>query len=380
MRDIPSTPELQKFSSGGKYPNYLVRSWASSLGSVTQGHKALKSNYRSKWLERLNRVELLQNVEVQQTLRNTMRILKVTDNILQDSDSAYEFAEKRRVEKCHETVCKIRERELNKRATKHLKKSKDDPDPNTTATEKHSKVKKIKHDKTSNGHMTQLPESDKAHTSSFNFDHSSNSHSLEQSDDSNGMNDYSFDNASIDELFSGLFSSRSKLSSVEASNKRVSLPAIFEGGHDQDKNDSSAEFPGKKIPGHLPSLPSLDAQSKFSIIKRVQEIRQERRADNKREKLLSLSSQVKRKYSKARKESLQNMNSRKIEIFADNSKILSNEQKTIVESSPVTLPLLDSKSFAEIDCNDYLNLKNRLDGLSPEKAVLDHKTYWPASS
>ena len=379
MRDIPSTPELQKFSSGGKYPNYLVRSWASSLGSVTQGHKALKSNYRSKWLERLNHVELLQNVEVQQTLRNTMRILKVTDNILQDSDSAYEFAEKRRVEKCHETVCKIRERELKKRATKPLKKCKDDPE-NTTSTEKHSKVKKIKHDKTSNGNMTQLPESDKAHTSSFNFDHSSNSHSFEQNDGSNAMNDYSFDNASIDGLFSGLFSSDRKLSSVEASKKRVSLPAILEGGQDQDKNDSSAQFPGKKIPGHLPSLPSLDAQSKFSIIKRVQEIRQERRADNKREKLSSLSSQVKRKYSKARKESLQNMNSRKIEIFADNSKILSNEQKTIVESSPVTLPLLDSKSFAEIDCNDYLNLKNRLDGLSPEKAVLDHKTYWPASS
>ena len=379
MRDTPSTPELKKFSSGGKYPNYLVRSWASSIGSVTQGHKALKSNYRSKWLESLNRVELLQNVEVQQTLRNTMRILKVTDNILQDSDSAYEFAEKRRVKKCHETVCKIRERELKKRATKPLKKCKDDPE-NTTATEKHSKVKKIKHDKTSNGNMTQLPESDKAHTSSFNFDHSSNSHSFEQNDDSNGMNDYSFDNASIDGLFSGLFSSDRRLSSVEASKKRVSLPAILEGGQDQDKNDSSAQFPGKKIPGHLPSLPSLDAQSKFSIIKRVQEIRQERRADNKREKLSSLSSQVKRKYSKARKESLQNMNSRKIEIFADNSKILSNEQKTIVESSPVTLPLLDSKSFAEIDCNDYLILKNRLDELSPEKAVLDHKTYWPAST
>ena len=379
MRDTPSTPELKKFSSGGKYPNYLVRSWASSIGSVTQGHKALKSNYRSKWLESLNRVELLQNVEVQQTLRNTMRILKVTDNILQDSDSAYEFAEKRRVEKCHETVCKIRERELKKRATKPLKKCKDDPE-NTTATEKHSKVKKIKHDKTSNGNMTQLPESDKAHTSSFNFDHSSNSHSFEQNDGSNAMNDYSFDNASIDGLFSGIFSSDRKLSSVEASKKRVSLPAILEGGQDQDKNDSSTQFPGKKIPGHLPSLPSLDAQSKFSIIKRVQEIRQERRADNKREKLSSLSSQVKRKYSKARKESLQNMNSRKIEIFADNSKILSNEQKTIVESSPVTLPLLDSKSFAEIDCNDYLNLKNRLDGLSPEKAVLDHKTYWPAST
>ena len=379
MRDTPSTPELQKFSSGGKYPNYLVRSWASSLGSVTQGHKALKSNYRSKWLERLNHVELLQNVEVQQTLRNTMRILKVTDNILQDSDSAYEFAEKIRVEKCHETVCKIRERELKKRATKPLKKCKDDPE-NTTSTEKHSKVKKIKHDKTSNGNMTQLPQSDKAHTSSFNFDHNSNSHSFEQNDGSNAMNDYSFDNASIDGLFSGLFSSDRKLSSVEASKKRVSLPAIHEGGQDQDQNNSSAQFPGKKIPGHLPSLPSLDAQSKFSIIKRVQEIRQERRADNKREKLSSLSSQVKRKYSKARKESLQNMNSRKIEIFADNSKILSNEQKTIVESSPVTLPLLDSKSFAEIDCNDYLNLKNRLDGLSPEKAVLDHKTYWPASS
>ena len=324
-------------------------------------------------------MELLQNVEVQQTLRNTMRILKVTDNILQDSDSAYEFAEKRRVQRCHDTVCKIREKELHKRATKPLKKCKDDPE-NMTSTEKHIKVKKIKHDKTSDGNMTQLPESDKAHTSSFNFDHRSNSHSFEQNADSNGMNDYSFDNARTDGLFSGLFSSGSKLSSVEASKKRVSLPAILEGGHDQDKNDSSAEFPGKKIPGHLPSLPSLDAQSKFSIIKRVQEIRQERCGDNKREKLSSLSSQVKRKYSKARKESLQNMNSRKIEIFADNSKILSNEQKTIVESSPVTLPLLDSKSFAEIDCNDYLNLNNRLDGLSPEKAVLDHKTYWPASS
>ena len=379
MRDIPSTPELQKFSSGGKYPNYLVRSWASSLGSVTQGHKELKSNYRSKWLERLNHVELLQNVEVQQTLRNTMRILKVTDNILQDSDSAYEFAEKRRVQRCHETVCKIRERELNKRAMKPLKKCKDNPE-NTTSTEKHTKVKKMKHDKRSDGKKTQLPESDKAHTSSFNFDHSSNSYSFEQNADSSGMNDNSFDNASIDGLFSGLFSSSSKLSSVETSKKRVFLPAILEGRRDQDKNDSSAEFPGKKIPGHLPSLPSLDAQSKFSIIKRVQEIRQERRADNKREKRSSLSSQVKRKYSKARKESLQKMNSRKIEIFADNSKILSNEQKTIVESSPVTLPLLDSKSFSEIDCNDYLNLKNRLDGLSPEKGVLDHKTYSPASS
>lgn len=283
MRDnFPSTPELQKFTRGGKYPDYLVRSWASSLGSVTQGHKELKSNYRSKWLERRNRMELLQNVEVQQTLRNMMRILKVTDNILQDSDSAYEFAEKRRVERCHETVCKIRERELNKRAMKPLKKCKDDPE-NRTSTEKLTKVKKIKQDKTSDGKMTQLPvrESDKAHTSSFNFDHSNNSYSFEKNADSNGMNDYGFDNASIDGLFSGLFSSGSKLSSVEASKKRVSLPAILEGGHDQDKNDSSAEFPGKNKPGHLPSLPSLDAQSKFSIIKRVQEIRQERCADNK---------------------------------------------------------------------------------------------------
>ena len=77
---------------------------------------------------------------------------------------------------------------------------------------------------------------------------------------------------------------------------------------------------------------------------------------------------------------MQNINSHKTEIFADNSKILSDEQKTVVENSPVTLPLLDSKSFAEIDCNDYLNLKNQLDELSPEKAVLDHKPYWPASS
>ena len=50
----------------------------------------------------------MQNVEVQQTLRNVMSILKAGDESMQDSDSAYEFAEKRRIEKCHETVCKIR--------------------------------------------------------------------------------------------------------------------------------------------------------------------------------------------------------------------------------------------------------------------------------
>jgi len=115
MRDSQQNSGLHQHINGGKDPNYLVRSWASRLGTVTQGHKLPKSGYRSKWLQRLNHVELMQNVEVQQTLRNVMSILRTGDELMQDAGSVYEFAERRRIKKCHETVCKIRaEGELNK--------------------------------------------------------------------------------------------------------------------------------------------------------------------------------------------------------------------------------------------------------------------------
>lgn len=113
----------QSTHNGGRDANYLVRSWAFSFGAVTQGHKTPKSGYRSTWLQRLNHMELMQNIEVQQSLRNMMNFLKAGDDIMQDSDSAYEFAERKRAEKCHEAVRKIRKHKLLRQLGKGTLKS-----------------------------------------------------------------------------------------------------------------------------------------------------------------------------------------------------------------------------------------------------------------
>ena len=355
MKDIQSKPEIYKLTNGGKDPNYLVRSWASSLGTVTQGHKAPKSDYRSKWLQRLNRVELMQNVEVQQTLRNMMSTLKASEELLKSSDSAYEFVEKRRIEKCHETVCKIRESESSKRSTRLVTLQSKDELKSKSSTER-GKVKQSKQEQTLYLNKSNLPAEYNytPKTTYFNSDDNYDTFSLHNTV-LNGINDNSM-----------------SMSDSQAERK-ISLPPIPE----RDREKYTA-VPRRRC-GHQTSLPSLDANSKFSIIKRAREIRNEHHADNKNQNLLSVSSKVTRRFPKARKESLQNY--RMSEIFTDNRKILSDQQAAVVENTgPVKLPLLDSKSFSEIDCNDYLNLENRLDGLSPEKAVLDHKLHWPTSS
>ena len=124
------------------------------------------------------------------------------------------------------------------------------------------------------------------------------------------------------------------------------------------------------------SLPTLDTESKFCIIKRAKELRNERDLKIRNQSLTTMSSEIHRKYSKARKISLKNYQDQKIEIFGNNRKLLNVESKVDVEEKLTTLPLLDSKSFSEIDCNDYLDLTNRIDSLSPTPAVLDHKLYW----
>ena len=343
--------ELQNFTyDGGKDPNYLVRSKVSSLGNVTQGHKTPKSDYRSTWLQRLNHVELLQNVQVQQTLRNIMSVLKVEGEIIKDSDSAYEFAERRRVEKCHEAVCKIREREEKKRLMKLSTWGKDGN----------------KRDKTLQRSEQSLPVYKKG--KKLNFDSDEICHvqrSQEERLIENRVNDFDFDYNNNNSIENELYHVQTK--------RKISLPPIPEAR--QEKYNSIDRKPRTH---HRSSLPALDAASKFNIIRRAKEIRNQRNADITNQSLSSMTSKLQRKFSKARKESTKN--NHRIEIFADNREILGDElPKNITEKATVTLPLLDSKSFSEIDCNDYLNVKNRLDGLSPVKAVLDHKLHWPAA-
>ena len=359
MRDTETTSRLWEFTNGGKDPNYLVRSWASSLGTVTQGHKAPKSDYRSKWLQKLNHVELMQNVEVQQILRKMMSILKAEDEILQDSNSAHEFAERRRIEKCHEAVCKIRESELMQ-STQFRGDLKSKPSYERGIAKGSDQTK----EKTVRGNKARPPGYNTAKNVHLNSDDSYQTYSHKERIQ-NGVNDYKF-------YYNNNNNNKLPVSEPDTQVERKgSVPPIPEATQEK------FIFQSRKVRGQRSLLPTLDAASKFSIIKRAKEIRNERNAEIKNPNLSSMSShvQVQRKFPKVRKESIKN--SRKIEIFADNRKILSDEPKVTTENAPVTLPLLDSKSFIEIDCNDYLNIKNRLDGLSPVRAVLDHKLHWP---
>ena len=151
--------------------------------------------------------------------------------------------------------------------------------------------------------------------------------------------------------------------------KKVLLPPIPEVSPEnslQKKGKDSCHY----------SLPTLDTKSKFCTIKRAKELRNERDLKIRNQSLTTMSSEIHGKYSKARKISLKNYQDQKIDIFGDNRKLLNVESKVDVEDKLTTLPLLDSKSLSEIDCNDYLDLTNRIDSLSPTPAVLDHKLYW----
>lgn len=354
MRDSQPKSEFNKYINGGKNPNYLVRSWASSLGTVTQGHKVPKSDYRSKWLQRLNRVELMQNVEVQQTLRNVMSILKDGDELIQDSDSAYEFAERRRIEKCHEAVCKIRaDNELRKR----LSKPEAEGTNSGTKLSHKQRTVKIKNQKLN------LPISSVKELDSTKVNKKFTKISVDYDSDKSYENLSGESTQNSNKLFTNQGENQDE--------RKVLLPPIPEA------SPENALHKRRKEHRHF-SLPTLDAESKFCIIKRAKELRHERDAKIRNQSLTTMSSEINRKYSKTRKISLKNY--RKIEIFGDNRKLLDGESKVVAENRPTALPLLDSKSFSEIDCNDFLNVKNRLDGLSPTPAVLDHKLHWPTKA
>ena len=356
MRDGQQNSGLHHQINGGKDSNYLVRSWASSLGTVTQGHKVPKSDYRSKWLHRLNRVELMQNVEVQQTLRNVMSILRERDELLQDADSVYEFAERRRIQKCHETVCKIRaESELNKKLS-NLPTKYDDGLEIKPSHERGNDRKINKHKKKLP--VTSLEDKAKANRKSTN--NTTITHSVNLDDIHKTFTQQAKEDTNNNEKLS--------INQAETPGERKAfLPPIPE----------KLTFNKEKNKHNDHCLPNLDTESTFSILKRAQELRIERGVAQVNTQNLSLmSSKLQRKYLEARKIS------QKIDIFGDNRKTLAAEESKTDrnETKRATLPFLDSKSFSEIDCNDFLNLENRLDSLSPTQAVLDHKLYWPTKT
>ena len=286
----------------------------------------------------------MQNVEVQQTLRNMMSILRAGDKLMQDVDSAYEFAEGRRIQKCHETVYKIRA-ERKYLSTKDQDGSEiRTPHQGRNNRENYKQKKKLP--------ATSVEDNAKINRKSTN--NKTNTHC-------DNLND-------IYKIFTQEV--------AENTNNNNNEPSMNPAETNKNNKNSMNQAPENHGEHNDHSLPTLDTKSKFSIIKRAQELRNERGVAQVKSQNLSLMfSQLQRKYSKERKLS------RKIDIFGDNRKILTEEPKTDKnETMPTTLPLLDSKSFSDIDCNDFLNLKNRLDGLSPTPAVLNHKLHWPTKT
>lgn len=367
MRKTQSTAEKSSFdaSIGGRNANYLVRSRATTLGTATQGHKTPKSDYRSQWLQRLNHIELLQNVEVQQTLRTTMAFLKKNDNILKDSNSAYKFAEQRAVEKSHKNVSSILKKKLGTNTTTSTEYPKDERDIyfriNSSidrATVRNSRQKKgfqdnkldrllfCKHYKEMIS--TKLKSKDIKHPSNgafFNVYGEKNSQ-LHLNDDNYVWND------------SGL---------PTQDNKPGNLTPTAE------SNQEGSSFPtSRQVKGDmsLNLLPCLDPASKLTIIRRAKEIRNKRKSD-------AMHKSLKFKTSSEVKNNMQS--DQKIDIFADNTKFFTNKpQSDIIAEKPfLVLPLLDANSFDEIDCDDFLNTENQFNNISPEPNVLDHKLHWP---
>ena len=370
MRNSQPKSGSHQHINGGKDPNYLVRSWASRLGTVTQGHKVPKSDYRSRWLQRLNRVELMQNVEVQQTLRNMMSILRASNELMQDADSAHEFAERRRIQKCHETVCKIRaERELSKLSnlsTKDQDGSEMKP-PHQRRNDRKNYKQKNKLPVTSlqdNAKINRKSTNNTTNTHCDNLEDIYKTFIQEVAENTNNNNNEPYTNQA--DAHNNNKHSVNQAPENHDGQRKAFFPPIPE----------KLTFNKERKEHDDHSLPTLDTKSKFSIIKRAQELRNERGlAQVKSQNLSLMFSQLQRKYSKERRPS------RKIEIFGDNRKILAEELKTAKnETTPTTLPLLDSKSFSDIDCNDFLKLANRLDSLSPTPAVLDHKLHWPTKT
>ena len=364
MRNTQSKAEKSSSdaSIGGRNANYLVRSRAYTVRTASQGHKTPKSDYRSQWLQRLNHIELLQNLEVQQTLRTMMALLKKENKILKDSNSAYKFAEQIAVEKSHKNVCSILKKKLGNNTTTSTEYQKDEKDiyfrTNSSidkATVRNSRQRKEFKDNKQDSLLfskhhkemisTNLKCKDIKHPSSgaFVIIHGEKSSSLHQSDDNYVWND------------SGL--------PAQDSIKPGNLTPIQE---------RSSLHTSKQVKGDmsLNLLPRLDPASKLTIIRRAKEIRNKRKLDAIHKSLkLETSSELKN-----------NMQSdQKIDIFADNTKLFMNKPQSdiIAEKPPLLLPLLGAKSFHEIDCDDFLNTENRFNNLSPEPNVLDHQLHWP---
>jgi hypothetical protein len=350
MKKGNSTDErLLPHLSSGRDVNFLVRSKASRVQPLS---KTLTRNPGSiiKKLELLKEVELLQNIQVQRSLRTLMEGLNET--CIGELESARRHLDEKLKAKRHENVVRIR-KELNTslekdtvnsfnkslhrystdsmlqyKQTKAVSNSRNlSSDETTSAFTGHTKIKNVFDD-------CNIP-------STFISDPKKSSKKKKQS------------------IFSPS-SPTSKDANVGSRDSRnFSLPQIVENFTNTSKQKQLSTHAGSQ---YQYCLPVLDSSSKFSIIKMARTLRQNRH---------KAQEEATRKPDPKRHHSLEE---KTIDLFGNNFELLCPQYLTeekVTADDPMRF--LDSQSFEDIDCDDFLHIKNRIVNVSPAPAILPNK-------
>lgn len=348
MEKEESKEDLNVFSqpSCGRDVNFLVRSKAAKRQSLS---KTATRNPGSciKKLEILKEVELLQNIQVQRSLKTLMDGL--SEKRIGELESARSFLEAKRKAKCHDNVVKIRKelqdslegsmdrsfkpfprRFTDSELYKQAKVTSGNSTAKTSAFSGNAKIKNVFDDCT-------IP-------STFRTDRKSLSTQQEES-------------SSILEI-----KTRTSLPSLNSSpretklhqeNFDITLPQIVKSFNSTKHNSSNSHFQY--------SLPVLDSNSKFSIIRMARTLRQNR---HKAQGKAKEKPEAKRHFS---------LEEKTIDLFGDNFDLLSPQYLAKEKKNDQGMELLDSESFDDIDCDDFLHLKNRIVNVSPAPIILPNR-------
>lgn len=323
----------------GRDVNFLVRSKVAKRQTLS---KAATRNPNSciRKLEILKEVELLQNIQVQRSLRFLMDGL--SEKRVGDLESARSYLEAKRKAKCHDNVVKIR-KEL-KESLRSMDSSCKPFNRRFTDSELYKQAKVTGN---SSGKMSDFSGNAKIKNvfadcfipSTYKNDRKS--HSRKQ------------DAPKLE------VKSRTSLPALSASPREtklhqesfdITLPQIVKNFHSTNQNSSKSHFQY--------CLPVLDSNSKFSIIKMARTLRQKRHDIEEK--------------SRAKPEAKRNLSleEKTIDLFGDNFDLLSPQYLVKEKKNDQTMELLDSECFDDIDCDDFLHLKNRIVNVSPVPMVL----------
>jgi len=321
--------------------NYLVRS------KLFRVPRSLTRNPKTciKQLEMLKEVELLQNLQVQRSLISLMEELNFDKrNSIGELQSARDF------HKCHDNVRRIR-KHLQDKVDGREKSSVPKASPN------------IKH--TNSSYLKGVHEPTRIRNADLSTEKQVSRYSKECQTTTKTVSGPKTAPRKVEgkiklpSLVSGDVNSRAATSSLIFSQDSVPQQCCTDSQFIQlPQVEPNIHRSSKSIQFQY-CLPVLDSKSKFSILRMARALRQNRLKINE-------EIQTKEKTEPAQKAIARE----KFELFADNYDLLFPRYLCSPGCDQEPMKFLDSDSFDEIDCDDFLHLRNRIVTLSPIPAVI----------